>query len=356
MKLSIFQRSALTADVRSQLYLSLAKVSSENLPVFNALEKMGASFTRFKHPVGPLIIYLLLRLRGAGVSHPGARRRTLGSELIGVVPVEEAMMIQAGEDRGNVAIGLQNAVNLIESKRKVQTALIEALRKPVGYLLGLMALLVYLSTSLLPAFEKSSSRAAWPQSAQLLATVADNAVLIAGGIGAFLLLSATAIAWVLPRWTGPVRAYFDRNVFPFGVVASIKGASFLTTLSGYVGAGIPIVRAVENIASTTTPYLRDQCTLFLDAMKRGKRPEQALCSLSIIPVKYHWIIDVYSMSPKAEVVYRSIADEVEKNVLEVVKVVFGSVVSNLMLAGIALMAFWIYASMAGIAMGGNPAM
>ncbi len=350
MQLTFWQRQAISDDHRKEWYRALGKIATDGLPIFDALDKMAVEFAKTKHPLTPMVKLVLLRLRGGGPSKPGQTRRTLGSELVGMVPDDEAMMIQAGDMSGRIATGLNNAAGLVETKGALKSSIIGALMKPIGYLVAMNGLLVFMSMKLLPSFEVSKPRHTWPERAQVLGSISDHSFLIAGTVATLMVLAFMGIKWIVPNWSGETREKFDRKVFPFTLIAAMNGASFLTTMAGYISAGTPFAEAVKNVSLTATPYMKYQCTKLGELMRRGRRPEEALCQLAIVPPRYHWIIAVYAMSGDAAKAYQTIAEEMVLGVQAFVKKLFGYVISNLMLVLIAFMAFWIYGSMFDIAL------
>lgn len=353
MKLTLLQRFLIKGDHRRKLYGALSKVAADGKSWYAALEVMGAEFVVAKHPLAPLARIVLLRMRGAGATKAGQARRTLGSELAGMVPDDEAMLIQAGEMSGQMASGLDNAADLVQSKGRLKSAVISSLKNPVGYFLALMGVLVYISTSLLPSFEKAKPRANWTDDAQLLGTISDHVTLIVAASIGLLVAGAASLQWLVPRWTGKLREKADRHVFPFTLIAEINGASFLKTLAGYIASGTPFSEAVKNIAMTATPYMQEQCAKLSDMMRSGKRPEAALCALTIVPQKYHWIIKVYAMSEDAAKVYEDIAVELTNNVEEFVTKLFGHVATGMKFA-VGLLIIWIYGALNDIATSNGP--
>jgi len=353
MKLSFWQQFQINDDHRRKLYGALAKVAGDGKSWYGALEVMGAEFAKAKHPLAPLSKIVLMRMRGAGVSRPGQVRRTLGSELAGMVPADEAMLIQAGENSGLMAAGLTNAADLVVSKGRLKSAVINALKNPVGYFAALMGVLIYISVTLLPQFEKSKPRAYWTDDGQILGTVSDNVTLIVGGCVALVIAAGAALQWVVPRWTGQLRAKADRYVFPFPLIAEINGAAFLKTLAGYIAAGTPFAEAVKNVSVSATPYMQEQCGKILDMMRAGMRPEAALCQLPIVPQKYHWIIKVYAMSEDAAQVYQDIADELTKSVEEFVNTLSGHIATGMKFA-LGLIIVFIYGALNDIASSTGP--
>lgn len=353
MKLTFFQRVSISAAVRQEWYLALAKVAGDGLPIFEALDKMSAVFSKTGHPLAPLVRIVLLRLRGAGAAKASVQRRTLGSELKGMVPDDEAMLIQAGDTAGRIEHGLRNAAKLVATKGTLNASVIGALRKPGGYLFGLLGLMVFMAVKIMPQFEKSRPRAMWPEQAQLLGTVADHVFLISGGVVMGVVLIVVSLKYAAPNWTGELREKFDRRVFPFNVMAAMSGASFLTSLSGFIGAGTSFADAIKSMQGTATPYIREQCGKVLDSMKRGRRPEEALCELPIIPQRFHWIIDVYAMSGDSEKAFLTIAEEMVLRVQILVTRLFSYVLGNLLMFVVVYMLFWIYKSMSDIALSGS---
>lgn len=353
MKLTLLQRVLISGDHRQKLYGALAKVAADGKSWYAALEVMGTEFVLVKHPLAPLAKIVLLRMRGAGVSRPGQSRRTLGSELAGMVPDDEAMLIQAGEMSGKMSAGLTNAADIVTAKGRLKRAIFSALTNPVGYFIALMAVLIYISTSLLPSFEKTKPRANWTDDALLLGTVSDHITLIVASCVLVLVASAAALHWLVPRWTGKVREFADRHIFPFPLIAEINGASFMKTLAGYIASGTPFSEAVKNVSVTATPYMQEQCVKVMDLMRRGKRPEEALCQLAIVPPKYHWIIKVYAMSEDAAKVYEDIANELTKNVEVFVTTLFGHVGTAMKFA-VGMLILWIYGALNDIATSNGP--
>lgn len=353
MALSRLQQLSITAKHRGDWYRALGKTASDSLPMFEVLTRMEAEFAKITHPLAPLVKELLWRLKGGGTSRANSGRRTLGSELRGLVPESEAMLIQAGVLSGNMAAGLFNAADLVNTQGRLKGAVVAAMTKPVGYIAALIGLLIFFSVNLLPKFERGRPRVNWPSEAKLLGFVADHIALIAGGLAGSIVLGALALAWLAPNWIGPKREWCDRHVFPFTMIAALNGASLLTSLAGYIGAGTPINEAIINIRDAASPYMRSQCERLLALMRDGVRAEEALAKLSVVQPRYHWIIKVYGLSGDASAAYRTIATEMTERTQDFIKILFDRVISNVLLVFIGVALMWIYLSMFGIADSGT---
>lgn len=352
MAVSWLERSQISAKAREDWYRALSKTAADGLPVYDVLVRMEKDFALTKHPLTPLVRDLLWKQRGGKTvskGESGSSNRTLGTQLVGLVPDNEAMLIQAGAVSGNLAAGLWNAADLVATQGKMRATVVGSLMKPIGYIAALIGLLLFFSTSLLPKFEQGRPRSRWPAEAQLLGVVADNVGLVTGGIIALMVLALVVVLWLGPNWTGPRREWCDRKLFPFTLMASLNGASLLTSLSGYISAGTPFTTAIETIRSSANPYMKTQCDRLMGFMKSGMKNEEALTRLSMVQPRYHWIINVYGLSGDASTAYRSIAAEMVERTQAFVRNLFDGVISKLLMLLVGAVLMWIYLSMFGIA-------
>lgn len=346
--LTTLQRLSISAKVREDWYRAMGKTAEDGLPQVDVLKRLEKDFQKTKHPLGPLISVLLARLSGAPrQGAPG--QRTVGTELVGLVPSGESTFIQAGVQSGRIAEGFYNAANYVTTQGRLKSAVLAALGKPIFYVIALFGLFGFFSTKVLPAFEKAKPRSDWPQGAQVLGGVADHIGLICGATTAFIVLAGVLVAYLAPNWTGPRRDWADKYLFPFNLIAQIVGAQLLTSLAGYINAGVPIADAVQNIRANGSRYLASQCARLIAMFRDGKRFEECLLSLPVIHPRYHWLINVYGLSADSAQAYRTIANEMTERTLEFIKTLFNRVISNALLAMVGGSLIWIYLSMFAIA-------
>lgn len=376
LSLHLWDRLWITSRHREQWYLSVAKLARDGIPLFDAIQGMQREMSLTRHPLAPLLSCVLLGLRGQAredvfgrggaaldvmgtFKPPGFKaggadmqrgmslRPTLASQLQGLVPDNEAMLIQAGDVSGKLAVGLENAAKLLRAKHALHQTLQGALIKPITYLLSLCSLLLYFSWVIFPQFEAVTPKANWSNGFLQLAFLADH-------VGVFVLFLVSTLAmllvwvfWALPGLIHPCRVWLDRYVFPFNVYATLSGAYFLTALSGFIDAGLPFSNAVQSIRACANPYLTHQCDLLLMSLKRGQTPARALTQISIIARPFHWLIWVYAMSVDSSRAYGEMAHQMREQVGSMLKFVFGDVLGAIMLAGVGAVVYWIYAQMMG---------
>jgi len=372
--LRLWDRLWITAQHRAQWYLSLAKLARDGIPLFDAIQGIEREMSLTRHPMAPLLRCVLLGLRGEdrddalakGASsidlkgafkasgsrgggdalHRGTSLRpTLASQLRGLVPDNEAMLIQAGDVSGKLALGLENAAKLLSAKQALERTLQSALIKPLTYLVSLCALLLYFSWVIFPQFEAVTPKANWSSGFVELAFVADHVGVLTLVFFTALFTVVAGFMWVLPGWGHPWRAGLDRHVFPFNVYATLSGAYFLSALGGFIDAGLPFSNAIQSIRACANPYLTRQCDLLLMSLKRGQTPARALTELPIIARRFHWLILVYAMSSDSSRAYGEMAHQMREQVEKMLKLVFGDLLGALMLAAVGAAVYWIYAQM-----------
>ena len=378
--LTLWQRVQITSSLRLEWYLVLAKLSKEGLPLYDTLKIMHLEFKRLGHPLFPLVSLVLLGLRGedwgqrqmenqkqsqtqwlmqlqmqlqmqrplSGLSSAQistTRRRTLGSELRPHVPISEALLIEAGDMSGRLHLGLESAAQLLSQRLSLYDRVLKALLRPLGYGLLMWVLMLFLSLKILPEFERTRPKVNWPREALELAWVCDHVLLGSWIMASLLVVLGLGLMWFLPEGTPRIRAWLDRWIWPFQLYASFQGACFLLALSAFIQAGSGFTQAVQSIHLTATPYMAHQCKALLHALKMGKTPQVALCELSILHPKHHWLILVYGLSQDTPKAYERIAKEIFLSVDRWLMGVLGHVLGHVMLFLVGVMVCWIYWAM-----------
>jgi type II secretory pathway component PulF len=348
MSLGLLQRLMLTQAARVEWYRSVATTLEAGKPLFETLQFMQRDFQKISgHPMVPLVEELIRRLRGG--DRPGAPvRRTIGTELEGLIPNTERMLIDAGLSANRPAEGFRNAAEFVDDLRGLRASVIKGMSIPLVYLCIALAVLSFFGSRVFPAFEAVTPREAWPADVRFLAQMTDNSPYIIA-VAAFLVaLMVALVLYIGPRWTGSVRSWVDRNLFPFTLIAAVNGAQFLTALKGYVRAGIPFADAVQDIGAGSLPYTKWQCRRIMRRLREGRSMDEAILQLTILPAQYHWLIAVYGDANDPTTSYVRIANEIMQRVKTLISVVFEKTLSTLLLALVGGMILWMYTGMLSI--------
>jgi type II secretory pathway component PulF len=354
--LTLRQKLSITLDHRKEWYRAMAKTIEAGIPVDSVLNVMSRDFAAVKHPMLPLVNELRRRLGGgARVSAVDDRKvRSVGTELNGLVPTDEAMLILSGSESGKPSEGFMSAVRLAESRAQIRDAIQSAMLQPLVYIAAIFGLLFFFSSQILPQFIKVKPRIQWPGAAQVFGTVADNAPWILLAFIALTVLVIVLFQRILPNWTGDSRDFCDKHVWPFTLVAEISGSSLLTSLSAYLSAGKPVFESVTSMMGSASPYMANQCRRMTTQIGSGKVLHEAIKTLPIIQKRYHWLIGIYGLTPDSAQAYRDISDEMTRAVINKVKVTFDYVISNIFLLATAGMILWAMFSLYGVAISKPP--
>lgn len=343
-----FARLQITGAIREDWYRAMAKTASDGLPQVDVLERLRTNFKKTRHPLGNLIEEVLRRMRGMG-STSRTHTRTVGTELAGMVPEEEALMIQSGEACGRISDGFINAAEFVASIRRLRTAIVSSLTKPMIYLAALIGLFLFFSFKLLPSFAKARPRHSWPPEAAALGWVADHIFLLIGGVVGFAIFAGLAITYLSRNWVSPSRDFADRYIPPFSIISQIRAATFIGSLAGFISAGVPFSEAIATIRKSGNAYTQHQCDRVQNWIRNSKTPSECLLMLPMVHPRYHWIIDVYSMSSDASQAYKDISKEMLDRTIRSISLVFGGLVTNFFMILMASCVMWIYFAMFAIA-------
>lgn len=349
--LTFIQRIQISDAHRESWYRTLAALIAEGNNVYSVIDEMSQEFARSKDPLLPVVVEIKARLRGGGDRsvHRSSSKRTFGSELIGLVPVNEAKLIDSGETSGDLAAGCSRAADYVSAMGKLKGEVLKPLREPLLLIVILLCVLVFFSIEVLPSFSGVSPRHKWPMYARAFGMLADNSIPIAIGTVGTIVAVGTWLKWASANWTNSARYMADKSIWPMTLIARLNAASMLTALAGFVAAGVPFSTAIQKLQDSTTPYMRQIYGDLHTHMRNGRTPYDALAGIHIIPISQHWLIRLYGKSTNFSAALESISEKLVNETLQVAKSIFG-VVSLLLKLFVAGFVIWAIGSMFGVFM------
>lgn len=193
------------------------------------------------------------------------------------VPANEAQLIYAGEEQGQIAEGAAMASRLSQRVSEIRGALGRALGKVLLYtalILGLFFLIGYgFVPQLTTMFGEPDE---WEGIAQVLGWVSafvHSPVAMAFFFGAFVIVGVLT-SMSLSRWHGPSRDAADRvPAMPWATHAVVSGASWIMAIGAMVRAGASIDEAVRATSaqarSVGDEYLARRIAMVRQRLKRG---------------------------------------------------------------------------------------
>lgn len=349
MALTLLQKLAISPDEREKWYRTLATLLREGHPVFDVLDEMGSEFARIRHPLSPVVSEAMARMRGGGtdVRAEAQDRRTFGKVLLGLVPDNEAMLIDAGESSGRLADGCQRAAEYMQSMKRLRSEVTDPLKEPLFLFALLIGVLVFFSLQVLPAFSQMAPRATWPAYSQWYGRLADLAIPIAIASVATLVVLGGWFSWAAANWTNTMRTTADKGLWPFTLLTQMNSASMLTSLAGFVAAGVPFGQAVDRLSGSANAYMRTIYGQLTMELRSGRSPYDAITALHIVPKGQHWLIRLYGRSTDFSGAMERLAKETIDVAIGRTKTAFGvlNLVLKILVAGFIL---WSLGSMFGV--------
>lgn len=259
LKLKLVRWFTLRRDGRLALYDRLASFIEDGLPIYTALSKIRDIYTERKDDRVLMLDRWLVTMRGGDIR--------LGQALRGWVPDQELALIAAGEESGDLARGLRQAMFMAESGGRIIGGILGAVAYPLFIFLSVVALLIWFSVSLIPTIAELLPYEKWPASTQGLRYMAA----FINSYGWFALVALVGlvklVSWSLPNWVGPVRERVFDRIPPWRLYKVYSGSIFLVSLSAMLTAGIPLdnaLRQIKRFASRWTAH-------YLVRIQRGLR-------------------------------------------------------------------------------------
>lgn len=355
MTLSLYKRLRLSNSVRQEWYELMATLVGDGKPVHSILTELMAECIRTNHPLKPVVSQLLLRMSGGGDRVERSNdSQSLGALLRGLIPPNEALLIQAGQESGQMAQGFKQAAVYVREIGQILAAARTALINPVILFLMVIAFLLMYSFMILPALGTVVPRHLWPTYARVYGTLADNAIPFAIGSSCFIVGAGYAYLQATRRWRSSLRDTFDRSVWPFTLTAGLNSSAMLIALAGFVGAGKPFADALLVLADGADPYMKSIYKRLHDDIRKGSTPEVALTRSPVVHDKYHWLIRLYGKGSGFSDALASIATRVSERVKAQTNLAsnFAGFVMKVM---VVMFMVWTLATMMGILGGAKSA-
>lgn len=265
-------RLTFTGAHRQVFYENMRFLLQNRRPLDRSLMMIGDVHTSFGEKWHPFRELTEDCLEGLRDNSPG---RTLGDVLAVWVPYEEAALISAGIQTGNIPVALTQADKLIDARQQILGQVLFASVYPLVLVVLGGGLLGVNNLSLIPMLSRMSDPAGWTGALGFMKGIADwtehwGVVAAAAGAG----LIALSL-WSLPRWRGRLRRFAD-NFLPWSLYKDLQGSVFLMNTGALLGAGVPDLDAMQLLHSFAPPWLQERLEAAMDEMSEGNSPGMAL--------------------------------------------------------------------------------
>ncbi len=331
----------LTSERRADFYELLGNFISDGLPLFEALEEIDQQYRRSREPMHRVTETVLLRMRGQQ-----GRAYTFGSALADFVPVVEALAIGSGEDAGDLANGLYRAALVCRSNGKISGTIREELAYPVFLVLLLAVLMVGISIYVIPMLASVLPIERWPLSAHLMANFAQATPWLLSATAIFLGAGLLFFLFSRSRWAMPMRAWFDRWVFPWTLHRRTTGAMLMVALATLMRTGVPFSRALEKLGEPAGAWERQHLQRMRGRLRRGQREGAALAT-DLFDDQVRWQIELYGRMTHFSEGLEKLASRTVAQTQAAIRRSFG-ILRVLLMVGIAAMIGWTYTAFLAI--------
>ncbi len=258
------------AAQRIRVYQKLNRFLSSSVSLRQALEIMYQHASEDgRKPKAPTAVILLQWLRSV------KNGQSFGQAIQGWVPDGDRLVIEGGEAAGNLPQSIERAVLISESLRLIVSTIVSGIAYPVMLFLAAIGFLVFFGTAVIPQFEEILPREEWTGVAGQMSVMSD--FVQNGMIWVLLAMAALGIliAATMTKWTGPLRARFDRYP-PWSLYRLVIGAGFMLTVSGMIRAGIAVPKILSMLQRGASPWYVEKLSKTLFQVKNGHNLGEAL--------------------------------------------------------------------------------
>jgi type II secretory pathway component PulF len=245
-------------SARISLYERLADFLDNKFPVEETLETIGMRYTKRKD-------------YRAGIITDWRRKMAIGQKFSDAikmhVPSEERVLISAGESSGGgLPQGLREAIRLSKSMASIKNTIIAGAAYPLVLIMMILGMAAMFYLQMVPVFKNILPIQYWPDSGKTLYSVSRFVVEQWYVVAAVLFGSFFSVSWLMPRWIGPGRSFFDK-IPPFSVYKDYQASSFLIALSSMMIAGISLNDSLKKVQEKGSPWLKDHINRMLRKLR-----------------------------------------------------------------------------------------
>ncbi len=241
------------AGSRVRIYRQLERLVRNNVPIKDALQSLyNRASKNGKKPNNSTAMAITAWKRGTS---SGAG---LSAAMRGWIPESERILIESGEQGGELARALGDVTDLALGAKQIRGAIIAGMAYPVMLFASLLGTLWYLGNTVIPALgnvldpKEWQGAGAWLAS---LATFAENWTIPIAIATPFLF---GLYLFSLPRrWPGKLRIYADRFP-PYSFYRMSQGVGFLLSTAGLLRSNMLTRDILDRLSKDATPYMRDR--------------------------------------------------------------------------------------------------
>lgn len=263
-------KSQFNEQTRLRLYRKLAKMLGSGLPMLKVLEELHQRASQNgEKPNEPLAVVLDDCRRAV------QNGRLLSEGLESWIPQNEQMIILAGEQAGRLESTLSAVIQVVQSSKKIKSVIFGGIAYPVSVFILILAYIHIFGTKVIPEFARMVDPSAWKGAAKSLHVMSLFVQSYMVFLVLFFITLVVVIVASMPRWTGSLRAWFDK-VAPYSIYRLVNGSGFLLSFSALQFAGVTVERSLIRLSDMASPWMRERLDGALMGVKSGLNCGEAL--------------------------------------------------------------------------------
>ena len=265
-----FAKFSVNTKARLRLYKKIAGLLSNGVSLQAALDVLWDQASKGGKKKGDPIAIAIDSWRSSY-----RNGKPFGQALEGWAPLGERMLVEAGETGSRVDEALLNVIRLAESSQAIKGALIAGLSYPGVLLLMLGGMLYLFGVQVIPNFGALLPPEEWTGLAAGMRVMSHIATNYLGPAAIGLVLFIIIFTITAPRWTGPIRTFFDK-IPPWSIYRLVEGGGFLMAVAALVTIGVAVPEVPCKLRRNSTPWMRERIDSALRYVNSGANLGEAL--------------------------------------------------------------------------------
>lgn len=249
---------------RLSSYKKIASLVGNGIPIDQALTQLykraSKNGTKNEEPQAIVFGDIIVGIRNG---------KSLAESMRNWAPVNERMIISAGEKSGDLVVALRSVCEVSESSSKMMGAVMGSVLYPIALLAAAIGVLMMFGIKVIPMFAKVSNPEEWGGAAYSMYWVSEfvKGPWLWVDLGVLFAAVITIIV-TLPTLRGPIRVKLDR-IPPWSTYRIFMGSGFVLSLSALIKAGVPLQKALLELRANANPWLKERIDGGINGAKAG---------------------------------------------------------------------------------------
>lgn len=324
-------------DYRLTLYDKLMRFAQNNVPAVDTIRGLLQRMRKSKDLRQYVVQEWVRGLEGG---------QLLDEVMATSVPKMDTILIRAGSQNGDLALGLRQAIFLTDAMRRMKTAVVSALTMPIILAVMSSGILVIVVTQLAPQMKTAFGRTELPLITQALIQLGEFVIGWGWLVALVVVILGSLSIWSLSRWTGlkgSLRGRLDRFLPPWALYREVQASGTLIALYALLMGNVQVRVATEMIAGNAGPWLARHLRSAVLSMKAGGKESEAF-DTGLFPRDVQDDIEDYgrhsSFGEVLAAIAKTLVDRTEKSVKR-----YGAVLQGVVFLVVGSFAAWMYLAM-----------